>query len=211
MSDFTVKEIADILRVSKTTVQKAIKAAGITYDYIERNKQYYSMEKTRKIVFLIRADFDFAIFENKLANSQAKTKNQGENPQTEIDKSPIEIENSAYETNNSQNHNKSEIAALHKLIDLVQKQLEEKDKQLAIKDKQIQDLSDLLAQAMQLIERQQYIAEADKTKQLLESKKQDEEIIITEATQAQEDNKQIAADAKQPKEDLWKRFLKNKE
>ena len=45
MKFYTVKEIADILGVSKTTVQKAIKAAAIEFDKVEKNRQYYSFEK----------------------------------------------------------------------------------------------------------------------------------------------------------------------
>lgn len=51
----------------------------------------------------------------------------------------------------------------------MQKQLEEKDKQLAVKDKQIEDLSNRLAEALQLTKGQQYIAAADKTKELIEA------------------------------------------
>ena len=45
MRFYTVKEIADILGVSKTTVQKAIKAAAIEFDKVEKTRQYYSFEK----------------------------------------------------------------------------------------------------------------------------------------------------------------------
>ena len=92
MSDFTVKEIADILKVSKTTVQKAIKAANISYDYIERNRQYYSMEKTRQIVLSIRADFDFSLLESQLANSQTETENSQTDTANQVDNSPTQTE-----------------------------------------------------------------------------------------------------------------------
>ena len=68
----------------------------------------------------------------------------------------------------SQNGNQRELDLLQELVKTIQKELEEKNKQLEIKDKQIQDLSDRLAEAMQLTRGQQYIAAADKTKDLIE-------------------------------------------
>ena len=54
---------------------------------------------------------------------------------------------------------------VNRLISLLEKQLEEKDKQIEIKDKQIQDLSNRLAEALELTKGQQYIAVADKATQ----------------------------------------------
>ena len=68
----------------------------------------------------------------------------------------------------SQNGNQRELDLLQELVKTIQKELEEKNKQLEIKDKQIQDLSDRLAEAMQLTRGQQYIAAADKTKELVD-------------------------------------------
>ena len=65
--------------------------------------------------------------------------------------------------------NQRELDLLQELVKTIQKELEEKNKQLEIKDKQIQDLSDRLAEAMQLTRGQQYIAAADKTKDLIEA------------------------------------------
>ena len=154
MTHFTVKQIADILKVSKTTVQKAIKANNIKFSFVERNKQFYSYEKAASIIKSIREDFDFS----ELENSKAETANCFENSQTKLE--------------NSQTSKDDELAALNRLIDIVQQQLIEKDKQLEIKDKQIKDLSDRLAEAMQLTQGQQFIAAADKTKQLMDSQQQ---------------------------------------
>ena len=211
MSDFTVKEIADILKVSKTTVQKAIKAANISYDYIERNRQYYSMEKTRQIVLSIRADFDFSLLESQLANSQTETENSQTDTANRVDNSPTQTEKPKTETANSPTDSNEELAALHRLIDLVQQQLAEKDKQLAVKDKQIQDLSDRLAEAMQLTHGQQYIAAADRVMQLKESQQPEEETIIVSSpapagTEQKEENP-LAADNPPQKKSLWARLF----
>ena len=55
------------------------------------------------------------------------------------------------------------------MIDIINKQLDEKDKQLAIKDKQIEDLSNRLAEALELTKGQQYIAVADKAQGMITS------------------------------------------
>ena len=55
------------------------------------------------------------------------------------------------------------------MLGVIQEQLKEKDKQLAVKDKQISDLSERLAEALQITRGQQYIAAADRTKELLEA------------------------------------------
>lgn len=211
MSDFTVKEIADILKVSKTTVQKAIKAANISYDYIERNRQYYSMEKTRQIVLSIREDFDFSLLESKLANSQTETENSQTDTENQSGNSQTQTEKPKTKTENSPTDSKDEIAALHRLIDLVQQQLAEKDKQLAVKDKQIQDLSDRLAEAMQLTHGQQYIAAADRVMQLKESQQQPEEqtIEVAPAPAGTEEDKTnpLAADNPPPKKGFWAKLF----
>ena len=88
-----------------------------------------------------------------------------------------------------------ELELLQELVKTVQKELEEKNKQLEIKDKQIQDLSDRLAEAMQLTRGQQYIAAADKTKELIETNKEDNVI-----TAAPNNEKMIEYEQEQAKE-----------
>lgn len=75
-------------------------------------------------------------------------------------------------------------SALDRIIDLLQEQLQEKDKQLAIKDKQIDDLSQRLAEALQLTRGQQYISAADKTAGLIEAQNQKQEERVIEAPEA---------------------------
>lgn len=81
----------------------------------------------------------------------------------------------------SQNGNQRELDLLQELVKTIQKELEEKNKQLEIKDKQIQDLSDRLAEAMQLTRGQQYIAAADKTKDLVDKEAETDTIVVSPA------------------------------
>ena len=80
-----------------------------------------------------------------------------------------------------QNGNQRELDLLQELVKTIQKELEEKNKQLEIKDKQIQDLSDRLAEAMQLTRGQQYIAAADKTKDLVDKEAETDTIVVSPA------------------------------
>ena len=61
MKYYTMRDIADILKVSKTTVRKAIKAAAIEYDKVESNKYFYSIDKTKQIIKNINSDFDLRL------------------------------------------------------------------------------------------------------------------------------------------------------
>lgn len=189
---YTVKEIADLLEVSKTTIQKIIKATEIEYDHIEKNRQYYCISKVKEIIKSFKEDFDFSIFENE-------TENQVENSPTETENKDVSFENST--TNSAKSKTKSEnsttesdmqIAALNRMIDLIQKQLDEKDKQLAIKDKQIEDLSERLKEAMHLTKEAQFITAADKQTQLIEAAK-DKEIIMNNEDQKTPKKKSIFA------------------
>lgn len=177
---YTVKEIAELLKVSKTTIQKIIKAAAIDYDHMEKNRQYYSWDKAKVIIKEFNSDFDFSIFENQTENLQTESEKQ----ERSFEKSQTENENSTTKNENSTTDPADQLATLNRMLDLIQKQLEEKDKQLAIKDKQIEDLSERLKEAMHLTKEAQYITAADKTTQLIEAGKindpaaADPEIII---------------------------------
>ena len=62
MKEFTVKEIADLLEVSKPTVQKAITEASIDPVRIEKNKyRMYSYADTVAIIKAVKSDFDFSV------------------------------------------------------------------------------------------------------------------------------------------------------
>ena len=95
---------------------------------------------------------------------------------TELQSDPIEVQPEPTDKLSTdqpslqptQNGNQRELDLLQKLVKTIQKELEEKNKQLEIKDEQIQELSDRLAEAMQLTRGQQYIAAADKTKELVD-------------------------------------------
>ena len=174
MKYYTIKEISNIVGVSKTTIQKTIKEIQIDYDYINKNKQCYSIIKTIHIIKSIRPNFDVSELEAQTENSQTetetsptKTENQTDNFYKQTENSQTKTEISQIKTENPQTER--EIEALNRLIDIINKQLDEKDKQLAIKDKQIEDLSNRLAEALELTKGQQYITVADKAQGMITS------------------------------------------
>jgi len=192
--EYTIKQISEYLEVTKPTVQKIVNDLELEPVRTDnRNCQYYSYQDTVRIIQNRKPDFDLSLLpepqseaeglqseagelqsetekpqkrtaktENeteKLENFSEKPQNQTANPQSEAE---------AEQAHQIQNGNQRELDLLQELVKTIQKELEEKNKQLEIKDKQIQDLSDRLAEAMQLTRGQQYIAAADKTKDLIE-------------------------------------------
>ena len=206
MRFYTVKEIADILGVSKTTVQKAIKAAAIEFDKVEKNRQYYSFEKTKQIIAKVNKDFDLGTLQVGLEveNSPTKTENQTENSQILTENSPTESENSKTQTENS--------PTIEKALEILEKQLDEKDST-------IKDLQEKLAAAYSQISEQsktiadlatkaQYITAADKTAQIMDKQQKQEEI---KASAAAADIVQTETQEEQPKpqkEKKWFEFWK---
>ena len=202
MKYYTMKDIADILKVSKTTVRKAIKAAAIDYDKVESNKYFYSIDKTKQIIKNINSDFDLRGLqsdletensETKFANSQTETEILTANSQTETENSKTEFANSQTETENSK--------TIEVALNILEKQLNEKDNT-------IKDLQEKLAAAYTQIGEQsktiadlaakaQYITAADKTAQLLDKQENN-----------QEETKQDIKEVKEKKK--WFEFWKQK-
>ena len=206
MKFYTVKEIADIVGVSKTTVQKAIKAAAIECDKVEKNRQYYSLEKTKQIIIKANKDFDLDTLQVGLEveNSPTKTENQTENSQILTENSPTESENSKTKTENS--------PTIEKALEILEKQLDEKDST-------IKDLQEKLAAAYSQISEQsktiadlatkaQYITAADKTAQIMDKQQKQEEM---KESAAAADIVQTEPQEEQPKpqkEKKWFEFWK---
>ena len=196
MKYYTMKDIADTLKVSKTTVRKTIKAAAIDYDKVESNKYFYSIDKTKQIIKNINSDFDLRGLQSdletensktKFANSQTKTTILTANSQTETENSKTKFANSQTETENSKTKfaNSQTETENSKTIEVALNILE---KQLNEKDNTIKDLQEKLAAAYTQIGEQsktiadlaakaQYITAADKTAQLLDKQENNQEEV----------------------------------
>ena len=206
MRFYTVKEIADILGVSKTTVQKAIKAAAIEFDKVEKNRQYYSFEKTKQIIVKVNKDFDLGTLQVGLEveNSPTKTENQTENSQILTENSPTESENSKTQTENS--------PTIEKALEILEKQLDEKDstikdlqKKLAAAYSQISEQSKTIAD---LATKAQYITAADKTAQIMDKQQKQEEMKASAAAADIVETEPHEEQPKPQKEKKWFEFWK---
>ena len=124
---YTVREIADLLAVSKTTIQKAIKANDITYQKIERNKQLYTIEQSNAIIKAVKADFPLLEIENSTTET-ANSTTKSENSQTKTANSTTEADN------------------MGRMLDLIEKQAQEKDKLIADLQKELAEARAELAQ-----------------------------------------------------------------
>ena len=214
MKDYTVKEIAELLEVSKPTVQKVVNDLSLEPVRIEKNKyRFYNYADTVAIIRVIKPDFEFEKLQNiseKLQNETAKQPNETEKSQIETAKQQIDTEKPQTDTEKQPNTAKSEELELMKsMLSLIKEQLKEKDNQLAIKDKQIQDLNDRLAEAMELTRGQQYITAADKTAQLME-KTEAEEVVdttICNTPAAATEDKVVGEEQPPQKKSFWGRWF----
>ena len=186
MKEYTVKSLANKLKVSKPTVQRAINAAAIKADRVDnKNTGYYNTDKAIQIVKLIKPDFDILATEDRPKNEPKQTETPPQEPKNVAESGENEPKQTETEANEPKNvakqtetppQNTTEIALLRDMLDTIKGQLAEKDQQIrayeaqiAIKDEQIKDYSSRLQEAMQLTKGQQYIAAADKTTELLEA------------------------------------------
>ena len=120
----TIKQLADQLGVSKTTISKAISALGLS-NRLNRsgNKYIISEDQTEQIKM-------------QIANSRPQTAN--DKSQTASDKSQTASDKSQIASDKSQTaSDKSQLENQIALIELLQKQLALLNEQLSIKDGQI--------------------------------------------------------------------------
>ena len=129
MKGYTAKEIADLLEVSKPTVQKVINDLGVEYSTKGKRDRLYPAESVVKIIQAISPSFDVSDFFEKIEN----TENEPEKPQNNNEK-----------TAKTENDNEREWQSM--LIQTLQQQIEDQRKQLESKDKEITDLHRLLDQ-----------------------------------------------------------------
>lgn len=211
MRDFTVKDLAELLGVSKPTIQRAINAAAIEASREDKQTRYYSLDAAAAITAKVKPDFDFwacvgrsetpphdaAQTETPPQNAATLSENaENDAAQTETEPKQAETPPQAAES----------LEFMKAMLTTIQEQLAAKDKQIAayeaqiaFQNEQIKDYSDRLREAMELTKGQQYIAAADKTAGLLEAaanKEEKAEVIIEADTAAGDIEEPTAAPAK---------------
>ena len=208
---YTVKEIADLLSVSKPTIQRYINTAAIEPDKEENQCRYYNFDKAVKIIKAVNAEFDIS----RIAADHEAPQNDAPQTATPPQNAPqtaTEPQNDAPQTATPPQN--AEIEILKSVIATIQEQLVIKDKQIANMDRQIAayedqitDYSKRLKEALELTKGQQYIAAADKTAQIMDKESAGKENINTAAA---DETITAAADQKEvqtEKKSFWKRLF----
>ena len=188
---YTVKEIADLLSVSKPTIQRYINTAAIEPDKEENQCRYYNFDKAVKIIKAVNAEFDIS----RIAADHEAPQNDA--PQTATPPQNAEIEIL-----------KSGIATIQEQLVIKDKQIANMDRQIAAYEDQITDYSKRLKEALELTKGQQYIAAADKTAQIMDKESAGKENINAAAT---DETITAAADleeVKTEKKSFWKRLFR---
>ena len=205
---YTVKEIAELLNVSKPTIQRYINTAAIEPDKEENQCRYYSYDKAVEIIKAVNAEFDIS----RIAADHEAPQNDA--PQTATP--PQNAQNTAPEPQNDAPQTatppqNAEIEILKSVIATIQEQLVIKDKQIANMDRQIAAYEDQitnyskrLKEALDLTKGQQYIAAADKTAQIMDKESAGKEnIVATNRTDHEIDQPE------QPKQEVLQKKKKN--
>ena len=188
---YTVKEIADLLSVSKPTIQRYINTAAIEPDKEENQCRYYSYDKAVEIIKAVNAEFDIS----RIAADHEAPQNDA--PQTATPPQNAEIEIL-----------KSVIATIQEQLVIKDKQIANMDRQIAAYEDQITNYSKRLKEALELTKGQQYIAAADKTAQIMDKESAGKENINAAAT---DETITAAADleeVKTEKKSFWKRLFR---
>ena len=188
---YTVKEIADLLSVSKPTIQRYINTAAIEPDKEENQCRYYNFDKAIKIIKAVNAEFDIS----RIAADHEAPQNDA--PQTATPPQNAEIEIL-----------KSVIATIQEQLVIKDKQIANMDRQIAAYEDQITNYSKRLKEALELTKGQQYIAAADKTAQIMDKESAGKENINAAAT---DETITAAADleeVKTEKKSFWKRLFR---
>lgn len=204
---YTVKEIAELLQVSKPTVQRAINAAAIVADKEDnKHSRFYSLEKARQIILSIDAGFDVAVLATQTETTETFGETPPQTPQNEATQTETPPQTGEYELV------KSMLATMQEQLAAKDKQIAALEEQLTVKDKQITDYSARLAEAMELTKGQQYIAAADKVERLAAAQavpESEENVIPVEPVPEADSPAPPDRKTEQPpqKKSFWQRLL----
>lgn len=162
MKDYTVKEIAELLEVSKPTVQKMINDLGIEFITKGKRDRFYTEDNVIEIIKAINPNFDLS----KIIEKTAKTENEPQNIEESTENIEKDTENTEKDNANTEKDRKIEDLQMQ-LLETLQKQIADQQKQLESKDQEIQHLHKLLDQQQVLT------LQANQKIELLENKQVD--------------------------------------
>ena len=146
--EYTIKEIADELRVSKPTISKAIKEIGIEPKMII-GKYVLTEEEAEKV-------------RNNILGIETEETETPKKSQIDTEKTANETEN--FENSTTENPQKAETTP--QIIEILQTSITLLQKQLDIKDKQIESLTAQIETLTMLLNQQQQLSAMDKIKEI---------------------------------------------
>lgn len=190
--DFTVKEIAEKLKVSKPTIQRCIKELSIKPTRIVSNKfRYYALDDVKTLINHISCEeIDFAELFGTPQNTPQNTAKSTETPQS----SPQSTETPTDTPPQTANINKKdgENEAINVMLAMLQEEIKKKDLELAKKDERIEKLESRLQEAhleiLNFGKNAQYITAVDKTNQYLTNKEVND-VVDNEAIEPKKSKK----------------------
>lgn len=194
MNEFSVKDIAALLGVSKPTVQSYINNNDIQASRVAKNNtRLYSYDTTVEIIRALDAEFDISILCTQVPNS-AKSEDEVPNLANDSENQGNLAQNLAQNSANSAKEQTEESDAIHIMLSMLQRELAAKDKMITELREEKIDLQGKLAQAYaditDLAKKAQYITAADKTTQLLDlQEKQKKEETIVNAPEPDEESR----------------------
>ena len=175
----TIKELAESIGVSKTTINNTIKELKLSPALKEGHKQMLDLNEME-----VKAIRDYLLIPHNGTKATEKTENETEKQTKKSENQTVKSENQTEKSENSENKSEKQ-EPTNILIEMLREELKVKNEQLAIKDKQIEDLSNRLSEvnanlseALKATRGQQYIAAQDKAAQLMEADRRKEDVII---------------------------------
>lgn len=165
MKEFTIKQIADELNITKPTVRKYLRQLKIEPIRVEANRLLYSAEAANSIAAEVGSSF---LFETEISENQTeKIGNETEISENQNGKTENKTENSENKTEISENGE-----AFASVLALLREEIAKKDKEIAElkaeNQKKDERIDNYIAEIIKMSGNAQYITAADKTAAIMD-------------------------------------------
>ena len=184
MEYYSVKDIAELLNISKTTVQRYIDKADIKADKQETQRNLYQEKTAAVIVRMIKPDYLFtadywsaSILQEPPQDTTTplhETETPPRQTTTPLQETAADTTTPLQETTIPPQETAAplqltELELLKKAMDMLQQELDQKNKDIAFYKELIKDYSLKLEEAQRATRREQELSAADKMKSLQEA------------------------------------------
>lgn len=191
--EYSVKEVASLLGVSKPTVQKVINDLKKEPIRIDRGQiRVYSLDDMMDVIRVVRPGLDASEFDNDRQEMQKLPPNAEKEVQNTANECKDELQKGANGHQNLPNDRQwmqNTANALEMVLETLREELETKNRQISEKDKQIESLQATLKLAEENLARSQQLHAADKQRLLaLESREEIHSESKMESPETDEEN-----------------------